>query len=273
MLLSGLAPIGCRGHGAVPSGVLRQAPHREGTLEMESDVDTEDLAAASAPDGVLNALVDDVWFDDVRAAIASQHETAETDGRRLRRSLNREAVVDALLDLYDEGNLQPSTDEIAERAGISPRSLFRYFDDTDDLIREAVARQQMRVLPLIVLEVAKDAPLAERARVVADQRVRLFAKTLGAGTVTRLRAPFNPMIAEYLTIYRTLLRRQVQTLFAPELAALPDDRAETALAAADVLLSFESYRLLTSRSDVDDDRARVLLCDAVTALLSPGGSR
>ena len=53
----------------------------------------------------------------------------ETDGRRLRRALNREAVVDALLSLYDEGNLRPGTDRIAERAGISPRSLFRYFDD------------------------------------------------------------------------------------------------------------------------------------------------
>ena len=63
--------------------------------------------------------------------------------------LNREAVVDALLDLYAEGNLRPGTDEIAERAGISPRSLFRYFEDADDLAGEAVARQLARALPLV----------------------------------------------------------------------------------------------------------------------------
>ena len=58
------------------------------------------------------------------------------DGRRLRRDRNRTAVVDALLDLYGESNLRPSTAEIAERAGLSHRSLFRYFDDFEDLCRE-----------------------------------------------------------------------------------------------------------------------------------------
>ena len=43
-----------------------------------------------------------------------------TDGRQLRRRRNREAVVEALLDLYREGNLRPSTEEIAARSGLSP---------------------------------------------------------------------------------------------------------------------------------------------------------
>ena len=47
------------------------------------------------------------------------------DGRRLRRERNRDAVIEALLDLFGEGNLQPSTDEIAVRSGVSARSLFR----------------------------------------------------------------------------------------------------------------------------------------------------
>ncbi|MBV8463124.1 MAG: helix-turn-helix transcriptional regulator, partial [Acidimicrobiales bacterium] len=72
----------------------------------------------------------------------------ETDGRRRRRLTNRGTVVDALLDLYREGNLRPSTDEIAERAGLSPRSLFRYFEDVDDLAGAAVNRAQLRALPV-----------------------------------------------------------------------------------------------------------------------------
>src|SRR6185437_733480 len=66
------------------------------------------------------------------------------DGRRLRRDRNRMAVVDALLDLYGESNLRPSTAEIADRAGLSHRSLFRYFDDFDDLCREAICRAEQR---------------------------------------------------------------------------------------------------------------------------------
>ena len=38
------------------------------------------------------------------------------DGRRVRRDRNRDAVVDALLTLYGEGNREPGSAEIAERA-------------------------------------------------------------------------------------------------------------------------------------------------------------
>ena len=65
-----------------------------------------------------------------RTATAVKGESNEAeDGRRARRDRNRVAVVDSLLALYAEGDLNPSTDAIALRAGLSPRSLFRYFDD------------------------------------------------------------------------------------------------------------------------------------------------
>ena len=70
------------------------------------------------------------------------------DGRTLRRERNRAAMVDAMLELYREGNLAPSSDAIAERAGLSPRSLFRYFEDIDDLVHAAITRQQQRIAPV-----------------------------------------------------------------------------------------------------------------------------
>ena len=71
------------------------------------------------------------------------------DGRHARRDRNRLAVVDAMLELYVEGNLDPSSDEIAERAGLSPRSLFRYFEDLDDLGQEVflIVRRQLKTTP------------------------------------------------------------------------------------------------------------------------------
>ena len=40
------------------------------------------------------------------------------DGRVLRGERNRQAIVDALLALYEEGVLRPSANEVAERAGV-----------------------------------------------------------------------------------------------------------------------------------------------------------
>jgi len=197
----------------------------------------------------------------------------ETDGRRLRRAMNREAVVDALLDLYGEGNLRPGTDEIAERAGISPRSLFRYFEDTDDLASEAVSRQLARALPLVQLDVELDAPLADRVQTLVDQRFRLFEAVGQAAHVTRLRAPFQPRLAETLAESRHFLRMQVRALFAVELEAMDNDRAEGVLGAADVLTSYESYQLLTTDQGFPPGEAKSVVGRAVSTLLSPAGSR
>ena len=198
---------------------------------------------------------------------------AETDGRRLRRAVNREAVVDALLDLYQEGNLRPGTDQIAERAGISPRSLFRYFEDTDDLADEAVTRQLARALPLVAIDVAPDAPLDDRVGALVDQRFRLFDAVGQAARVSRLRAPFQSRLADNLSENRRSLRHQLRELFDPELSAMGSDRGAEVLAAADVLTSFESYQLLTDDQRLSESAAKSVTASALSALFGPTGSR
>lgn len=197
----------------------------------------------------------------------------ETDGRRLRRALNREAVVDALLDLYGEGNLRPSTDEIAERAGISPRSLFRYFEDADDLAGEAVTRQLGRAMPLLPLAAGPEAPFDARVAALVDQRLRLFTAVGQAAHVSRLRAPFQARLAESLREARRFLRSQVRSLFAAELSAMPEAEAEAALAAADVLAGFESYQLLTDDQGHDLGEVQAILTASLAVLLAPRPAR
>ena len=47
-----------------------------------------------------------------------------TDGRRARRGRGRLAVCEAMIDLVFEGNLPPSADQVAERAGYSSAEEF-----------------------------------------------------------------------------------------------------------------------------------------------------
>src|SRR5665213_654605 len=219
---------------------------------------------------------DAVWPADPGALDAPTGEAdapRETDGRRLRRALNREAVVDALLDLYTEGNLRPSTDEIAERAGISPRSLFRYFEDADDLAGEAVTRQLGRAMPFLPIGAGPDDPFAARVAALVDQRLRLFSTVGQAAHVSRLRAPFQPRLAKGLAEGRRFLRGQVRSLFAAELSSMADADAEAALVAADILSTFESYQLLTGDQDLALAAARSVLVATLTILLTPGSGR
>ena len=211
--------------------------------------------------------------DQAAAADPAAPADVEPDGRRLRRAMNREAVVDALLDLYREGSLRPGTDEIAERAGISPRSLFRYFEDTDDLVGEAITRQLARTLPIVQVDADVAAPFQDRVRALVDQRFRLFDAAGQAAYATRLRAPFQPRLAEILAESRRFLRGQLRSLFAGELADMGVGRAEWALAAADVLATFESYQLLTTDQGFSAAEAKLVIVESLAALLSPGGPR
>lgn len=171
-------------------------------------------------------------------------EAESVDGRRAWRDRNLNAVVDALLDLFAEGNLRPGADEIAARSGVSRRSVFRYFDDLDSLDRVAIDRQVARVAHLVDLERIGEGSLDARIERIVNQRLRLFEAIAPIAKVSRLRAPFEPVVAQELSRSRRLFRRQVERHFEAELGTLDRSERASTLGAAHVLLSFESYELL-----------------------------
>lgn len=192
----------------------------------------------------------------------------EPDGRRARRERNRDAVVEALLDLYTEGELDPSADAIAERAGISARSLFRYFDDIDDLCRAAMIRQQVRLLDHFGEPVDPSLPLRERIDAFVARRAALFDAVGGVGVAARVRAPFQPLIAEQLARGNAHLFAEVRLVFAPELEQIGEPTAGAVLAAAEVLTSFEAHRLLRHDRAMSRPRAARALTESLLRLFA-----
>lgn len=193
--------------------------------------------------------------------------TERVDGRRLRRERNREAVVDAILELYAQGNYSPSSEEIAEIAGISARSLFRYFDDLDDLVRTAVSRQIAQLQPLAAIEIGPDVPFSDRCTRFVRHRVGLLEDVFELARAVRLRAPFQAALADQLRTARNFFRLQVAQVFAPELAALGDEKSPAALAAIDVLCSFESVGLLRDDQGFERGAIDAILIRSIARLL------
>ncbi|MEA3076083.1 MAG: hypothetical protein QOF60_991 [Actinomycetota bacterium] len=189
------------------------------------------------------------------------------DGRRLRREQNRETVLDALAELFDEGAYQPSTTEIAERAGLSPRSLFRYFDDVDDLNHAVIERELANARPLLDTGVTPAADTRTKIEHLVEARVRLYETIAPAARAARVCAHRHPAIATQLREARSFLRHQIAKLFAAELG----DRRQALLPAIDALCSFESHQLL--REDQRLSRAKTVstLVLAVAALLDDNG--
>lgn len=174
----------------------------------------------------------------------------------------------ALLGLYRDGVLTPSADEIASRAGVSARSLFRYFADVDDLASEAVARQQQHLMPLLALDLDPEAPLDERIDAFVAARIRLLAGMGEVGRVARFRATQQPVVADGLRRVRRALREQVAVVLGPALADRPDAEREGLLAAADVLCSWEAHDLMRKDQGLDEAATAAAMALALRRLLA-----
>lgn len=214
------------------------------TLRVPAQVDTASVAGASCRMTTLPPAERRTRTSRQTSTVAATDEAVTVDGRRAYRDRNLTAVVDALLDLFAEGHLRPAADEIAARSGVSRRSVFRYFDDLDSLDRVAIERQFARVSHLVELQKIGEGSLDERIERLIAQRLGLFETILPIARVSRLRAPFEPVVAEELAQSRRRFRRQIERHFADELRPMSRSERAAVLSAVDVLCSFESYELL-----------------------------
>jgi len=191
-----------------------------------------------------------------------------TDGRSLRRERNRDAVIVALLDLIRAGSSDPSTSEIADQAGVSHRSVFRYFDDLDDLVRAAIEYEIAQVIPMAVLHKIGQGPVADRVETLLDSLLRIYNYTFPVGRVARARSLAIPAIDDGLTSIAKMYRGQVKTHFATELSALEPPHDAELLDAMQVLVSFESFDVLRRRFGRTDDEIRRTWRSALHTLLN-----
>ena len=191
-------------------------------------------------------------------------DTSELDGRRARRALNREAVLNALEELWREGNFDASSNDVAERAGLSSRSLFRYFDDIDDLIRSAIDRSLERFAPLAVVPTTPDRPTDEKVTALCDALDRLFSAAGMAAHAARATSHRNPLVAARIEATRNALRENLARLFGPELATT----APGTLDIVSALTSYEAWELLHRGSKREQAVAREGLEHALNTLLT-----
>ena len=193
---------------------------------------------------------------------------ARQDGRRASRLRNRDAVVEALFACYLEGNFRPNAQEIAERSGVSRRSVFRYFDDLEDLQRSAIVLHFARVAHLVALPGDLDAPLCTRVEQISEHRARLYHAITPVSRVSRLNAPFVPFVADRLKIGASFLSWQVELQFRNELGSLPSDERAELLGAADAVCSFEFFEHLTVSRGLTPVQIKAIVSRTLSALFA-----
>jgi AcrR family transcriptional regulator len=210
-------------------------------------------------------------LDDAPLESHAPGEEPPADGRAARAAKTRNAIADALLDLLADGQMRPTAKEIADRAGVSVRSVYVHFDDLEDLYCVAATRYLGRVAPMLA-PVPAEGTVEERAYSLVRQRVRLYAQSGAIGRATRLHAESSPTLERILRDGRNRSRSDLERVFARELEPLASAERQRVVALLDVLCGPETWETLHLHHELGLDESTRCVAGAIVLHLREAGS-
>ena len=167
-------------------------------------------------------------------------EAAQTDGRHQRAERNREAVVVAMVDLIRETGDVPTPEVVAERAGVSRRTVFRLFDDLEGLRASVTRYMRLQVIKRFPFPLPGDEGFDEKVDILVEHRAKVYEfiaphRSL-AESLRRLRSD----VAEGLEVGRKALRMHLESLLGDQIE--PQDRERWH--ALELVTSWPTWRTL-----------------------------
>jgi AcrR family transcriptional regulator len=188
-------------------------------------------------------------------------EFDESDGRRRRSLASRERIIEAFIALIDEDIDVPSAENIAAKAGVGLRSVFRHFGDMDALYMAVMDRIGRRYLHM--MEPYRSTGWLPQVREGLERRLELFHGTLGYRRAADLYRSGSNNVRLGRQTFEQILRARLESVV-PEPA-----RADMLwFEQLDLWLSFDSYASLRDRRRMSHAEACTVITTAVEALLA-----
>lgn len=193
--------------------------------------------------------------------IDASTEPPAVDGRRRRSQQSRDRIVEAMLALVEEGAISPGAEDVAQRASVGLRSVFRHFKDMDSLYAEMAVRLS-RVYESALQPFQADSWRGQLFEAI-DRRVDIFERLLPFKRAADAHRHESPVLAANHSASLALLRARLQPLLPPHL----QDSA-VALETLDMLLSVDTWTRLRIEQRLDPAMARRVIEQAVERLVA-----
>lgn len=189
-------------------------------------------------------------------------EIPNTDGRTLRSERSRKKIVDAILELVDDGILVPTAQQVAERAKVGTRTVFRHFNEMDEL-HSHVNYHAREGYEQFFKGGPRGGELEERIHNLTEHFSTAFEKTTHLHMSTQ---------AQFWRIesVRSTYRRDVAKLRRNLIRWLPElqEKPAAIVDAVAVTVSFESWYRLRIVQQLTIPAARAAMEATLTALLN-----
>jgi TetR/AcrR family transcriptional regulator, regulator of autoinduction and epiphytic fitness len=205
----------------------------------------------------------------MRVASADVSSTQPTlDGRLARSERTRRAIVEALRALIIEGDLRPTAPRVAERAGVSVRTVWQHFEDVEALLIEA-GRRDLEIASSYLVPIDPTLPFQQRVQMLVDARSRMYEAMAPVWRAARLHAPFSAQLRINRDIFMRLAREEVEQIFATELTGA--EARDTLLDALLVASAWAAWESLRTDQHLDVDAAKRVVSRWLSALCLTAG--
>lgn len=225
-------------------------------------------AAANAPfiTEPLDRMVSALGTDEARELRADilglLSRDAPADGRVARSHRTRRAIVDAMRTLHGEGDLRPRASHIAERAGVSLRTVWQQFADMEALLIEA-SRRDLEILLTLLRPVDSGLPVEERITLFVARNAGIYERMTPGWRAARLYEPFSAELRRSRLRANALGKAELEIVFASELGRLvgqPRHQLTSALMGVCFWQFWESLRTDADASAAEAEAIVVRLC-------------
>ena len=188
------------------------------------------------------------------------NEPIALDGRRLRSERSKQAIIDAVAEMIDEGNLIPTAQQASDRAGVGIRTVFRHFNDMETLF--TIADEQRRAYFENLFKGGdRSGTLAERIEKIVDFRGDKYERVSNvARSALAQRWRYSTLHQNYAR-YQRALRLDLED-WLPEAKNL----GATKMAALEGMLSFEFWDRLRDHQNLNASEAKNAIVETVRAL-------
>lgn len=185
---------------------------------------------------------------------------ASPDGRRRRSEASRDRIVAAMLALIEAGAITPRAEDVAGRAEVGLRSVFRHFKDMESLYAEMTLRLARGYEASLAPFEAPDwhGQLFE----AIGRRLAIYERLLPFKRAADAHRHESAAIQANHAATTGLLRARLQALMPPHLAG-----DIIAFETLDLLLSVDTWARLRSEQQLSVDMARQVIETQVSALV------
>ena len=199
---------------------------------------------------------------DIHAKEVNVPEQNKPDGRLLRSERSRGLIIDAMIALIEEGFLIPTAQQIAERADVGIRSVFRHFDDMDSIFETVNTLMLEETAPLFTGG-DRTGTLEVRILHAIEQLTNGYESAKNFMLSGRIRRWNTPVIEKNYALNQRRLQKELED-WIPEILTLTDDQKQSAYA----LASFDYWHRLRVDQTVSPDSCISIICNQLSQVVS-----